>query len=403
MNRAAPIVLAAATALMALGMGTRSAFGLFVSPLNTATGIGLAGLGFAMAMGQLAHGVVQPLLGWMADRYGVRRLVVSGAAMVALATVSVGAASSVASMTVVMVTMAIAGSAVASSSLLLAEVGRSVSVERCAFAFGVVSAGGSVGQLILGPLTQTALATLGWMGALWATALLGLVAVPLAYAFRGANVDHSSATAPAAKNELGDVLRSAPFWLIALSFGICGFHVSFLTAHMPGVIERCGLDPKLAGPWLALLGTANLAGSLGVGMWLRRHSTQVVMMSIFGLRAASIVLLLVLPVDPLVMLIFGALMGVSYMSLLPAISQQVAERYGTLRMATIFGIVSLVHQVGSFAGIWLGGVMAQATGRDTALWTIDIGLALLAIGLQLRLARADAGWRPAMRLAVAAS
>ena len=124
MNRAAPGILAAATALMALGMGTRTAFGLFVSPLNTATGIGLAGLGFAMAMGQLAHGVAQPLLGWMADRYGVRRLVVSGAAMLALATVSISATSSVASMTVVMVTMAIAGSAVASSSLLLAEVGR---------------------------------------------------------------------------------------------------------------------------------------------------------------------------------------------------------------------------------------------------------------------------------------
>jgi MFS family permease len=281
---------------MALGMGIRTAFGLFVSPLNTATGIGLAGLGFAMAMGQLAHGVAQPLLGWMADRYGVRRLV-EGAAMLALATASVG------------------GQFGClddrrdgddgdrrqrgrEQPLLLAEVGRSVSVERRAFAFGVVSAGGSVGQLILGPLTQTALATLGSMGALWATALLGLVAVPLAYAFRGANVGHSSATTPAAKNELGDVLRSVPFWLIALSFGTCGFHVSFLTAHMPGVIERCGLT-RTAGPWLAVPAQRTWLAARGRLVATAPMHARV----ICQIRAAQPRSCCCEPVEPLVMLI----------------------------------------------------------------------------------------------------
>ena len=293
-------------------------------------------------------------------------------------------------MAVVAVLLAVAGSAVGSNSLLLAEVGRRVSIEHRAMAFAVVSAGGSAGQLLIAPATQAAIDGHGWVIAIVATAVLGLLVLPLARVFAHGTVPAPHREAASASGRIQNVLGEPSFWFIAMSFGVCGFHVAFLTMHMPGVIERCGLSPSLAGVWLAILGVANIAGSLAAGVLLRHVSTQVFLIGIFALRAASIVLLLALPVSPTVMLGFAILMGLSYMALLPAISQQVAERFGTERLATIFGVVALVHQIGSFAGAWLGGVVAEATGRDTLMWSIDIGLALLAIAFQGRLAATQA-------------
>lgn len=379
----------AATALMALVMGTRSAFGLFISPMNSATGIGLAGLGFAVAVGQLAQGIAQPPLGWLADRFGTARLMVVGAWTLVLSTLALAVVNSVAMLAAVVVLVAVAGAAIGSNALLLAEVGRRVSIEQRAMAFAIISAGGSAGQLMIAPATQVAIDAQGWVFAIIATSLLGLLALPLARVFAERTGKPTRQERRANTASVIDVLRMPAFWFSALSFGVCGFHVAFLTTHMPGVIERCGLSPSLAGLWLAVLGAANIAGSLAAGIVLKRVSTQSFLIGVFALRAVSIVLLLALPVSPVVMFGFAVLMGLSYMALLPAISQQVAERFGTERLATLFGVVALVHQVGSFAGAWVGGVVAAATGRDTLTWSIDIGLALLAIAFQCRLA-----WHP---------
>lgn len=388
MTPAAWRTVAAATTLMALVMGSRSAFGLFVSPLNSATGIGLAGLAFAIAAGQLAQGVAQPALGVLADRYGAQRLIRYGALVLAPTTLAVTMADSLLAMTTVMAAMAFASSAVGSSNLLIAEVGRRVPLERRAIAFGLVSAGGSAGQMLFGPATQALIEMQGWVFALGATALVGLLAWPMARHL-GSETVAAPAQEPESSHGGCSALRSPAFWLIAGSYAVCGFHVGYLTTHMPGVIERCGLPASLAGIWLAVLGVANIAGSLAVAWWLRRVSSHAVLMGIFGLRGSSVALLIVLPPSPELMLGFAVLMGLTYMALLPAISQQVAERFGIGRMATLFGIVALVHQSGSFAGVWLGGLVAVATGRDTVLWAIDIGLALTAIALQWRL-----GWAP---------
>ena len=402
MSAAAWRCVFAATALMALVMGTRSAFGLFISPMNSATGIGLAGLGFAVAVGQLAQGFAQPSLGWLADRFGTARLMVVGAWTLVLSTLALAVVDSVALLAGVAVLIAVAGAAIGSNSLLLAEVGRRVSLEQRAMAFAVVSAGGSAGQLLIAPATQATIDAHGWVFAIIATAALGLLALPLARVFAdrtAAPVRQETRSDTAIVN---DVLRVPAFWFSALSFGVCGFHIAFMTTHMPGVIERCGLSPSLAGLWLAVLGAANIAGSLAAGVLLKRLSTQAFLMGVFSLRAISIVLLLALPISPTVMLGIAILMGLSYMALLPAISLQVAERFGTERLATIFGVVALVHQIGSFAGAWLGGVVAEATGRDTLTWSIDIGLALLAIAFQWRLARPEASRSTkAMRLQAA--
>jgi predicted MFS family arabinose efflux permease len=180
---------------------------------------------------------------------------------------------------------------------------------------------------------------------------------------------------------VADVLRDGRFWRVAGSFGVCGFHVAFLAVHMPGVIERCGLPASLAGSWIAVAVAANIAGSLAVGAPLRRHDAGRLLVALYGGRALGIAMLLVLPVSTALMLAYAVVMGASHLATLPPTSQLVARHHGVERLGTLFGVVMLVHQLGSFAGIWLGGWLAHRSGDDRTLWLVDIALALGAAAL----------------------
>jgi predicted MFS family arabinose efflux permease len=380
MNAAAWKLTLAASVLMGLAMGGRSAFGLFVSPLNTASGMGLAAISFALALGQLGVGLAQPAIGAMADRYGPARVIVIGGMLLA-ATISALALWPISAVLALMlVASAVASSAVGSNGLLLGEVGRAVTPARAGLAVGIIGAGGSAGQLLLGPVMQWAIDYRGWAVALQAMAALSLVALPLSLVFRRkAGVAASHASAPA--GSVREVLREWRFWRVAASFGVCGFHIGFLGVHMPGVIERCGLPSSLAGTWMALAGAANIAGSIVIGLALKRYPAGALLVGLYVTRALGIAGLLVFPVTPQVMLGFGLLMGASHMGTLPPTTQLIARQHGVQRLGTLFGVVMLVHQVGSFAGIWLGGWAAEVTGSDQLLWCIDAALALGAAAL----------------------
>lgn len=377
MNAAAWRITLAAALLMALVMGGRSSFGLFVSPVNTASGMGLSALSLALALGQLAVGFSQPVTGMLADRFGAARVIVSGALLLAACTALPAVAPNALAVGIALVASAVSGSAVASNGLLVGEVNRKVPAASAGLAVGLIGAGASVGQLLLGPATQWAIGRHGWAAALIATALLGLVALPLALPFRRApDPRRARAVAP-----IGDALRQWAFWRVALSFGVCGFHVAFLNVHMPGVIERCGLPASLAGPWIAVSGAANIAGSIAVGLALRHRDAGWLLVGLYAVRALAIAALLAAPPSTAGMLVFAVVMGASYMATLPPTVQLVAREQGVARLGTLFGVVMLVHQVGSFLGIWLGGWGAGSTGTDALVWTIDIGLALLACAL----------------------
>jgi predicted MFS family arabinose efflux permease len=246
---------------------------------------------------------------------------------------------------------------------------------------GIVGAGGSAGQLLLSPATQWTIDAHGWVVAMLATALLFLLAWPLAGAFRSPAPGLDTVSAPADAGALRDALREARFWRIAIAFGVCGFHVGFLGMHMPGVIERCGLPASLSGTWLAVLGTANVAGSVGIGLALRRWTPVSLLLGLYAMRGLAVAALLALQPTPAVLLGFAVVIGLSYMAVLPPITELLGQHYGVQRLGTLFGVVMLVHQVGSFSGIWLGGWAADATGNDRLLWMADITLALLAMAL----------------------
>jgi predicted MFS family arabinose efflux permease len=390
MNARAWAVTLAAAALMALIGGGRSAYALFVGPLNTVSGIGLASFSLALALGQLGVGLVQPWVGVLSDRHGAARLIVIAAAALALFTALPAIAPLPGVIWLAVIGSAIAGCAVGSNGLLIGEVTRAVPPERSGLAVAIVGSGMSVGLLVLGPLTQAAIDGWGWAPALWAFAAASLLGWPLARCLRRPAADRprrqasiappAPATEPAAAT-VRDALRQWAFWRVALSFGVCGFHVAFLAAHMPGVIERCGLPASLAGTWIALSGLGNVAGAIAVGLLLRRADAGRLLAGIYGLRALSIAALLLLPVSAAGMLAFALAMGATHMATLPPTSQLVARRHGVARLGALFGVVMLVHQVGSFAGIAFGGWAAEATGSDTLLWSVDIALALLAASL----------------------
>ena len=379
MNAAAWRLTLSASALMGLVMGGRSTFGLFVSPLNTASGIGLAALSFALALGQLGIGLAQPLIGSWADRHGAARVVAGGALLLTLAMAVPAMWPLPVLLPVSLVISAVAGSAVGSNGVLVGEVGRTVSPARAGLAFGVIGAGASAGQLVLGPSIQWAIAHLGWPAALLTMASLSLVALPLALAFRRPAA--AKQQPPKSSHPIADVLRQWQFWRVAVSFGVCGFHIAFLAVHMPGVIERCGLPISLAGTWIAVAGAANIAGSIAIGLALKRHDAGVLLAGLYLTRALGIAAVLVFPATSMLMLGFALFMGASHMGTLPPTVQLISRQHGVQRLGTLIGIVMLVHQVGSFGGIWLGGWAAQATGGDQLLWCIDAGLALCAAAL----------------------
>ena len=383
MNASAWRTTFAATALMALAMGGRSSFGLFVSPLNSATGLGLPAISFAAALGQLASGLMQPAIGTLAERHGAARLVTAGALVLAGATAGLVAAASTGVLTMLFVLVAVAGATVGSNAILVGEVGRRVPAVQLGLAAGIVSAGGSAGQLVLGPATQWLIGLQGWVAALWGTAALSFAALPLAWTFARPSTDRTPvAVPPAAAVSVNATLRDPRFWWVAAPFGVCGFHVAFLTTHMPGVIERCGLPSSLAGTWLAIAGAANITGSLAVGVAMKRWASPVLMAALYVARALSILVLLAVPASATAMLAFAVSMGLTYMAMLPPTAQLVGALFGTQRLSTLFGVVMVVHQLGGFAGVWLGGLAAAATGSDTALWAADLVLALIAAALQ---------------------
>jgi MFS family permease len=319
----------AATALMALVMGGRAAFGLFVSPLNGATGLGLAAISFGFALAQLASGLVQPAIGTLAERHGAARVMALGALALTVSTAALVGAHSTWSVTGLLVLGAVAGSAVGSNAILMGEVGRRVPAAQRGMAAGIVGAGGSAGQLVLGPATQWLIGAQGWMVAMGALGALSLSALPLARVFaRAPGASAAAAARQAAATPVGETLRDARFWIISGAFGICGFHVAFLGTHMPGVIERCGLPPALAGTWLAVSGAANIAGSILIGVLMKRWASPPLLVALYAARSLSILLLLALPTSSNGMLVFGVAMGLSYMAVLPPTVHLLGQHFG---------------------------------------------------------------------------
>ncbi|MGS5088372.1 MFS transporter [Hydrogenophaga sp. A37] len=376
------LVLLAAAGAFALTMGTRQTMGFFLSPLNTATGLGVGSISLAFAFGQLWWGLTQPFAGAVADRVGAGRVLLVGVLLVALGTFLTPFMTTTWGLIFAIGVLAAGGAGMAGPSVLMAATARLIPAERRGMATGVVNAGGSFGQFLMAPLAAALTASLGWMGALQALGFIVLLALPAAWVLRGPGPAAAPGAVPAialpAREAIRCALHTPSYLLLSAGFFVCGFHVAFLATHLPGVVAACGL-PAPVGAWaLGVIGLFNIIGSLTMGWAVGRWRMKSLLSLVYASRAVAVLVFLLAPKTEAVLLVFAAVMGLTFLSTVPPTVGLVAKFFGTGNMAMLFGLVMLSHQAGGFLGAWLGGQVFEATGNYDWVWYLDIVLAVAA-------------------------
>ena len=382
------LVLLAGSCVFGLTMGTRQSMGLFLSSLNTSTGLGLASISLAFAFGQIFWGLTQPFAGAYADRYGATRVLLVGIALVALGTFITPFMTSTAGLILAIGVLAAGGAGIAGPAVLMGATARMIPLEKQGVAIGVVNAGGSFGQFMMAPIAGALLVGIGWFSAMQVLAMFVLLAIPAALVFRGNSRSVQAVpklgAVPAkpigALSAIKGALNNPSYLMLGGGFFVCGFHVAFLGTHLPGVVAACGL-PTQWGAWsLAMLGLFNIIGSLTMGWAMGRWRMKSLLSMVYTVRAIAVIVFLMAPKTGPVMLTFAAVMGLTFLSTVPPTAGLVAKFFGTANLATLFGIVMLTHQVGGFFGAYLGGKIFDATGSFDWVWYIDI---ILAVGAAL--------------------
>lgn len=266
----------------------------------------------------------------------------------------------------------------AGPSVLMAATTRLVPAAQRGIVTGMVNAGGSFGQFLMAPLAIGLSAAMGWAGAMQVLGLLVLLALPAALVLKGNALQGAPAGQKrlTAREAISEALRLPSFLMLCAGFLVCGFHVAFLATHLPGVIAECGLPPQVGAWALAMIGLFNIFGSFGMGWAVGRWRMKSLLVLVYATRSIAITLFLLAPKNEVTVLIFAAVMGVSFLSTVPPTAGLVAKFFGTANMAMLFGIVMLAHQVGGFFGAWLGGRVFEATGSYNLVWYIDIALAV---------------------------
>lgn len=390
LRRALPplaLVLLAAAGTFALTMGARQSMGLFLGSINTSTGLGLASISLAFAFGQLWWGLTQPFAGMVADRIGAGRVLVIGVLLVALGTALIPYMTTTAGLIFAIGVLSAGGAGMAGPSVLMAATTRLVPAEKRGMASGIVNAGGSFGQFVFAPIAQGITAAAGWVASLQTLAALTLLALPAAWVLRG-NANAPAAGAAPVKKEttreaVSRALADPSYRLLSAGFFVCGFHVAFLATHLPGVVASCGLSPEVGAWSLAMIGLFNIIGSVAMGWAVGRWRMKSLLSLVYATRAVAVLIFVFAPKSAAVMLVFAAVMGLTFLSTVPPTAGLVAKFFGPANMATLFGIVMVSHQVGGFLGAWLGGKAFEANGNYDWMWYADVVLAVAAALLHL--------------------
>jgi predicted MFS family arabinose efflux permease len=371
-----------AAAILMVTMGARQSLGLFVSPLNTSTGLGIVTISFAMAVGQFVWGAVQPLAGAVADRYGPGRVLAGGLVVLAIGSALTPFMTTGFGLVFAIGILAAAGAGGASFSVLIGAASQHVPANKRGTASGVINAGGSFGQFVFAPLLQKLITVFGWAGAMWSLALLTLLALPLTRPFRrspDAAVAHA-ASAPdgGLRRAVREALRDRSYLLLNAGFFTCGFHIAFLVTHLPGEVDLCGLSASVASWSLALIGLANIVGSLIAGQWVNRYRSKYILFWMYLSRTVLILIYLAAPKTATTFYIFAIGLGLTWLATVPPTAGVVGKLFGMRYLATLFGLTLLSHQIGAFFGAYLGGIAVDRTGSYLWMWYADALLALAA-------------------------
>lgn len=406
--RAAWTLILVASAVMMITTGTRLTSGLFLSPLNTATGLGVATISFVMAVAQLMWGVAQPVFGAVADKYGPGRVIALGGVMLAVGTAATPFVGSEWALLLTMGFLSAAGAGAGSFSILIGATAQRLPPERRAFASGFINAGGSFGQFALAPLMGAIIAGAGWIVAMLTLAGTALLTIPLAWPLRRkraavatAPVTSSAPAAPAVPpialgQQLRQALRDRSYLCLHAGFFTCGFHIAFLVTHLPGEVAMCGLPTTVSATALALIGLFNIAGSLSAGMLASRYRMKSLLFWIYASRVVIVGLYLLAPKTAWTFYIFAGALGFTWLATVPPTAGLVGKLFGVRYLATLFGMTLLSHQIGGFFGAWLGGLAVVHTGDYSWMWYADMALAAAAALISLPIREAHVVRAPAL-------
>ena len=396
-SRRAWVITLAAAAILMVTMGARQSMGLFVSPLNTSTGLGIVTISLALAVSQLMWGVIQPVAGAVADRYGPAKVLAAGLVVLSIGTALTPFMTSGFGLIVSLGLLSAIGAGAGSFSVLIGAAAQHLPAEKRGKAAGVINAGGSFGQFTFAPISQALIQTLGWMGAMWTLAVMTLAALPLVRVVSPkAAAAHGAAASKAAPwGAARDAMRDRSYLLLHAGFFTCGFHIAFLVTHLPGEVGLCGLPPSVASWSLALIGLSNIVGSLLAGSSTTRFRSKYILAAMYGSRALLIAWYLVAPKTEWTFYIFAIGLGLTWLATVPPTATIVAKLFGIRYLATLFGLTLLSHQIGGFLGAYLGGLAFDRFGDYQWMWYADMALAAAAAVINLPIREAKIAPLPA--------
>lgn len=374
-----------ASAILMITMGTRQSMGLYVGPLNTDTGLGIVSISLAMAIGQFVWGAVQPIAGAFADKYGPRPVLFYGLLILVVGTAVTPFVNSQMGLILTMGLLTAMGAGACSFSVLLGAAAQRMPATSRGTASGIINAGGSFGQFVFAPIIGKLIQWVGWMGTMWSMAAVALLAIPLLNKLT--NDTHAPSKAPdpegGLKRAVSDAMRNPSYLLLHLGFFTCGFHIAFLVTHLPTEVGLCGLSPTVASWSLALIGLANIVGSLLAGSCVNLYRSKYVLAFMYGSRAVLIALYLVAPKTEWTFYAFAVGLGLTWLATVPPTAALVGKLFGIRYLATLFGLTLLSHQIGGFLGAYMGGLVFEANNDYQWMWWADIGLSALAALINL--------------------
>ena len=374
------VALCCGAAILLFSLGIRHTFGLFLQPVTTDLQWGRETFAFGIALQNLVWGVAQPVTGMIADRFGAVRVVAGGAVLYAAGLVAMAAAETSLAFTLgagVLIGLGLSGT---TFPVVFGTISRLVPPERRSLAMGIAMSVGSFGQFVMLPAALTLLTALDWRGALIGFALMAAAMIPLAF---GLHERRDPSPDPvvvpqSAMAALREALTMRDFWLLSLGFFACGFQVVFIATHLPAFLADEGVGAGTATIVLALIGLFNIAGTYYAGLWGGRRSKPMLLSGLYLGRAVAIAAFVLLPVTAYSAYAFGVIMGLFWLSTVPLTNGTVASVWGVRHLSMLGGVVFLAHQLGSFAGGWMGGALYDRTGSYDAAWAVAIGLSVLA-------------------------
>ena len=373
-------VLACGAAIVTLSMGIRHGFGLWLLPITQEMGWTRQSFALAIAIQNLSWGLIGIFAGMVADRFGAFRVLMGGAVLYGLGLA--GMALSTTPVLFALTAGVLIGAAQAGTTyaVIYGVLGRQIAPERRSWAMGVAAAAGSFGQFLMVPVEGWLIAGLGWQQALLALSLMVLLIVPLAFGLREPGFKGS---APVKREQtivqaLGEAFRYPSFNLLMAGYFVCGFQVVFIGVHMPSYLKDHGLSPQVASYALALIGLFNVFGTYIAGTLGQRMPKRFILAFIYFARAIAISVFLIVPLSPMSVYVFSAVMGTLWLSTIPPTNATIAQIFGVQHLSMLGGFVFFSHQIGSFLGVWLGGYLYDATGSYDIVWYIAIGLGVFA-------------------------